>query len=186
MLFETKWWIFKQEEINFYEELSFMKWEEIIEDNFEKEINTYYLLDLHKELFWNLYSWAWNIRNIEVSFWWKEWVPYYLIRQELEKLFWDINFRIKNKDDIIEVITEFEYRFICIHPFINTNWRMSRLLTYQIILQYWYRWKPNVYDNRNKRERYLNAMKEFDMWNKEELKQIIKEYLTNFTLIWVN
>lgn len=186
-LFETKLWNLKKNELDIKEQESFNNWEEIVIWTKRQELNVEYLLDLHKFMFQDLYDWAWKLRNIEVSFWWKEWTKFYLIESELKSLFNNFEYRfnfIKNEEELIEFLVDFEYQFICIHPFNNTNWRISRLLSYKYVLKFWYYWRPNVYDNRERRNEYIDAIKECDKWNKEKLKWILKNYLTNFKFIW--
>lgn len=186
-LFETKLWNLKKYELDIKEQESFNNWEEIVIWTKRQELNVEYLLDLHKFMFQDLYDWAWKLRNIEVSFWWKEWTKFYLIETELKTLFDNFEYRfqfVKNEEDLIEFLVDFEYQFICIHPFNNTNWRISRLLSYKYVLKFWYYWKPNVYDNRERRNEYIDAIKECDKWNKEKLKWILKNYLTNFKFVW--
>lgn len=183
---ETIKWFKNKTEIDEIEQTCFSFWEEIILKEFKEELSIDYILNLHKRIFWNIYSWAWKFRNIQVIFWDKTWTEPYNIRMELLNLLEDLKVWKKSKMNIIDIILNFEYRFILIHPFQNTNWRFARLLVYKLILEDWYYWKPNIYNNRESRNEYLEAMVEMDKWFNNKLKQIMVNYLNNFEKIWNN
>ena len=186
---ETLQWIKTQEELNLLEFDALFDWEIDIEDielNVQA-INTEFLLFLHKSMFWEIYSWAWQIRSIEIQFWEKEWTKPHLIRHELEILFSNLEFRIKHINkrsltELVDLITDFEYQFISIHPFQNTNWRMSRFLSKVILTKLWFATDNNTYSNRENRVEYLDAIKSYDIWEEDKLKSIIKLYLQKIVL----
>jgi len=96
-------------------------------------------------------------------------------------LFNDLNYKLNNFDadnleELVKLLAWFEYRFIFIHPFQNTNGRMGRLLTNYILIKLGY---PILdYSNRSEnRSSYITAMQEADEKDFENLELFIASEL---------
>ncbi len=84
-----------------------------------------WLLQLHLEMFGDVWDWAGKIRQIELSIG----VKAYTVSTELKNLVDDFAFWEENKNfDVIETASRLHHRAVQIHPFQNGNGRWSRML----------------------------------------------------------
>jgi cell filamentation protein len=183
---ETKLWFKIKKELDELELEAFVKWRFFLDDvDFTKqEIDLDFVLNLHRFLFSDLYIWAGEFRKVDVKFWDKEWEKPFRIRESLIILFDDIDFNLKNLDignkrELAKTLASFEYRFILIHPFLNTNGRFARLLINAYLISLWYN-NTIEYSTLTDRENYLKNMRDYDNWNKEWLENLIYNLI-----IWI-
>ncbi len=84
-----------------------------------------WLLQLHKDMFGDVWDWAGKLRQVELSIG----VKAYMLPMELKKLVDDLEFWDKNKSfDVVEIASRLHHRAVQIHPFKNGNGRWSRML----------------------------------------------------------
>lgn len=122
-----------------------------------------WLLELHKEMFGNVWDWAGKLRHIELSIG----IKAYLVSTELKKLSDDILFWDKNKSfDVYEIATRIHHRAVQIHPFKNGNGRWSRMLANIYLRQKGLMpvmWQEDLLAQENpKRSEYIQALKKAD------------------------
>lgn len=122
-----------------------------------------WLLELHREMFGNVWEWAGKLRQCELSIG----IKAYLISTELKKLVDDIEYWDKNKTfDTIEIATRIHHRAVQIHPFQNGNGRWSRMLANIYLRQNGLmpvRWQEDLLAKENpNRTEYIKALKKAD------------------------
>lgn len=122
-----------------------------------------WLLELHTEMFGNVWDWAGKLRHIELSIG----IKAYLVSTELKKLSDDILFWDKNKSfDVYEIATRIHHRAVQIHPFQNGNGRWSRMLANIYLRQKGLMpvmWQEDLLAQENpKRSEYIQALKKAD------------------------
>lgn len=122
-----------------------------------------WMLDLHKEMFGNVWDWAGKLRQVELSIG----IKAYLVPIELKKLCDDIEYWDKNKTyDIYELVARMHHRAVQIHPFQNGNGRWGRMLANIYLRQHGkmpVRWQENMLAKENpKRNEYIAALKKAD------------------------
>ena len=122
-----------------------------------------WLLELHTEMFGNVWEWAGKLRQCELSIGIKD----YLISTELKKLVDDIAYWNKHKTfDTIEIATRIHHRVVQIHPFQNGNGRWSRMLANIYLRQNGFmpvQWQEDLLAKENpNRTKYIQALKKAD------------------------
>lgn len=134
-----------------------------------------WLLDLHSEMFGNVWDWAGKLRKVELSIG----IKAYLVPMELKKLSDDIIFWDKHKTyDTYETATRIHHRAVQIHPFKNGNGRWSRMLA-NIYLRLKglmpVKWQENLLASENpKRNEYIKALKKADKSDYTDLIEMHK------------
>ena len=109
---------------------------------------------------------AWNYRKIQCYISWESEVP--PEAKEIPKLIKElILWYKKNKNSMHKslFVSEFHYKFVKIHPFIDWNGRTIRILLNIILMKYWY---PMVIVSPVRRWEYissLNSSSNFDKFN---------------------
>lgn len=122
-----------------------------------------WMMDLHKEMFGDVWEWAGQLRKIELSIG----IKAYLVPMELKKLCDDIEFWEKNKTyDVFETAARIHHRAVQIHPFQNGNGRWSRMLANIYLRQHGKMpvlWQEDLLAAENpKRDEYIKALKKAD------------------------
>lgn len=122
-----------------------------------------WLLELHEEMFGDIWEWAGKLRQTELSIG----IKAYLLSTELKKLVDDIEYWNKNKTfDIIETASRIHHRAVQIHPFQNGNGRWSRMLANIYLRQNGLmpvRWQEDLLAKENpNRTKYIEALKKAD------------------------
>lgn len=130
------------------------------------------MLDLHEEMFGDVWEWAGKLRKIELSIG----IKAYQVGIELKKLCDDIEYWQKYKTyDIFELATRIHHRAVQIHPFQNGNGRWSRMLANIYLRQNGempVRWQEDLLASENpKRSEYIEALK---MADNGDFKALIK------------
>ncbi len=134
-----------------------------------------WLLELHTEMFGNVWDWAGKLRHIELSIG----IKAYLVSTELKKLSDDILFWDKNKSfDVYEIATRIHHRAVQIHPFQNGNGRWSRMLANIYLRQKGLMpvmWQEDLLAQENpKRGEYIQALKKADNRDYSDLIEMHK------------
>ena len=122
-----------------------------------------WLLELHSEMFGEVWEWAGKLRQCELSIG----IKAYLISTELKKLVDDIEYWHKHKTfNTIEIATRIHHRAVQIHPFQNGNGRWSRMLANIYLRQNGLmpvRWQEDLLAKENpNRTAYIQALKKAD------------------------
>ncbi|MDD5157246.1 mobile mystery protein B [Sulfurimonas sp.] len=122
-----------------------------------------WMMDLHKEMFGDVWEWAGQLRKIELSIG----IKAYLVPMELKKLCDDIAYWEKNKTyDVFEAAARIHHRAVQIHPFQNGNGRWSRMLANIYLRQHGkmpVRWQEDLLASENpKRNEYIEALRKAD------------------------
>ncbi len=119
-------YISTQEELNKLERKNIIEAEKWLSKKKTVSLNVSFILNVHKKMFENVWTWAGKIRTSDksIGIFWQN------ITVELSKLLDDtqywINESIYNWD---ELAIRFHHRLISIHPFSNGNGRHARLVT---------------------------------------------------------
>lgn len=122
-----------------------------------------WLLQLHFEMFGDVWDWAGKIRTVELSIG----IKAYMIRGELKKLVDDLAFWEEHKTfDIAEISSRIHHRAVWIHPFKNGNGRWSRMLANIYLKQNGLeptKWNEKLLSKDNPhRDDYIQALKKAD------------------------
>ncbi len=122
-----------------------------------------WFLQLHREMFGDVWDWAGKIRQIELSIG----VKAYLVNTELKKLIEDLIFWEEHKSfDVVEMAARIHHRAVRIHPFMNGNGRWSRMLANIYLKQNGLqptRWNEDLLAKTNShRDDYIKALKRAD------------------------
>lgn len=122
-----------------------------------------WFLDLHKEMFGDVWDWAGKLRQVELSIG----VKAYLVSTELKNLVDDLEYWHKNKSfDVIEIASRIHHRAVQIHPFKNGNGRWSRMLANIYLKQNGLsptKWNENLLSKENPhRDDYIESLKKAD------------------------
>ncbi len=134
-----------------------------------------WMMDLHEEMFGDVWKWAGVLRQVELSIG----VKAYLVPMELKNLCDDIAYWNKNRTfDIYESATRIHHRAVQIHPFKNGNGRWSRMLANIYLRQHDkmpVRWQEDLLAKENpKRSDYIKALKMADNGDYKELIEMHK------------
>lgn len=132
-----------------------------------------WMMDLHNEMFGDVWDWAGKLRKIELSIG----IKAYLVPMELKKLCEDIAYWDKNKTfDVFETATRIHHRAVQIHPFQNGNGRWSRMLANIYLRQnnkMPVRWQDDLLAKENpKRSEYIEALKKADDGDYKDLIEL--------------
>ena len=134
-----------------------------------------WMMDLHEEMFGNVWDWAGKLRKIELSIG----IKAYLVPMELKNLCDDISYWNKNKTfDVFETAARIHHRAVQIHPFQNGNGRWSRMLANIYLRQHGkmpVRWQEDLLAKENpKRSEYIQALKKADNSDYKDLIEMHK------------
>ncbi len=129
-----------------------------------------WLLQLHEEMFGNVWDWAGKLRQVELSIG----IKAYLVPTELKKLSDDITYWDKKKVfDVYETASRLHHRAVQIHPFKNGNGRWSRMLANIYLRQHGLmpvKWQEDLLSKENpKRDEYIQALKKADRSDYKDL-----------------
>ncbi len=140
-----------------------ISWKESSNFSTSNVLTVDFIKSVHRRMFKNVWRWAGDFRvtNKNIG------VPYYLIRQDLQKLLDDCSFWINNgiyPPD--EIAIRFKHRLVSIHLFPNGNGRHSRLMG-EILLkaiapEQVFTWGSKTLRSGEDRIKYLQALKAAD------------------------
>jgi len=126
-------------------------------------LNEKFILDLHKQMFAQVWRWAGNFRQTERNLG----IPFYEIPSALRQLLDDtkawIDYKSYSPD---EIAVRFHHRLVQIHPFANGNGRHSRLMADLLVMELGrerFSWgRANLQAVGDVRGRYIMALKAAD------------------------
>lgn len=161
---------------------------------YSQDITPILILKLHQEAFGGIFpDWAGRFRLIRVEFSGKETTLPHQIPELIVNLCADLKERlrhlnIKNKkfiEEVVKLLAWFQHRFVWIHPFLDYNGRVARMLTIFILLKLGLPPVEIKAETGLDRKRYLGAMYSADEGNYEKLENLIgkalNESLTKIT-----
>lgn len=124
-------WITNRAELNELKTKGIIDAELWLLTNKKNILNETFIKTLHKKMFGNIWKWAGKFRNTERNIG----VAPYQIQPNLKVLFEDINYWIDNKTfSQKEIAVRFHHRLVAIHPFVNGNGRISRIMA-ELLMQ---------------------------------------------------
>lgn len=178
---ETKLGLLNHDDLNIHEAYALEKtWKYLLDHNSEK-LDLLLVNQSHKHGFDSLYDWAGQFRRTTPMVGQLQVPEPHQLTELLKRLFDDLDYKIQNLDkdnidEVINLLTWFEYKFIWIHPYTNTNGRMARLLSNFILIKLGY--PPLQYANRSAdRKKYIEAMHKADDNDFEQLENFIADEL---------
>ncbi|RYZ92157.1 MAG: mobile mystery protein B [Proteobacteria bacterium] len=117
--------------------------------------------NLHRELFYKVWTWAGKTRRTELQN--EEFFKVFRIEDELKKLQGDAKFWFDETEmSTGEGLARFHERMLTIHPFPNGNGRFTRVLSSHICSRYNLpipTWGQQYVDQNSRRDTYINAVK---------------------------
>lgn len=130
-------------------------------------------LQLHFEMFGDVWDWAGKLRQVELSIG----VKAYLVLIEVKNLVDDLAYWDKNKTfDVIEIASRLHHRAVQIHPFKNGNGRWSRMLANIYLKQNGLeptKWNEDLLSKENPhRDDYIEALRKADNGDYRSLIQL--------------
>lgn len=122
-----------------------------------------WMMELHEEMFGEVWEWAGKFRKIELSIG----IQAYRVPMELKNMCDDVEYWGKNKTyNVFEIAARMHHRAVQIHPFQNGNGRWSRMLANIYLRQHGkmpVRWQEDLLAKENpKRSEYISALKKAD------------------------
>lgn len=132
---------------------------------------------LHNEMFGDVWSWAGEIRKVELNLG----SPAYQVETQLQELLDDLAYWPESGMALIEQATRLHHRAVAIHPFLNGNGRWSRMLAniwlarHESPLVYW----PTDLDHASEyRQAYLSAIRKADDHDYGDLLELHRRFST--------
>ncbi len=176
--------VYTIDEIYFYEAKNItkatLKYLSFVPDKKIAPFTFEWLLQLHYEMFNDVWEWAGKLRKVELSIG----VKAYLVSTELKKLVDDLEFWEENKSfSVVEIASRIHHRAVQIHPFLNGNGRWSRMLANIYLKQNGLqptKWNENLLSQENiHRDDYIQALKSADLGDYRELIELQSNTLNN-------
>ena len=133
--------------------------------------DTQFLQKLHKEMFYNVWSWAGEFRTTQTSIG----IEAVQIRQALYQLIDDLKFW-QTSWHYEETAVRLHYSLVKIHPFLNGNGRWARLATDIWLLSIGkdvLEWGGNITDEGKSRSEYISALQEADTKGYDRLHEFM-------------
>ncbi len=167
-------WITNRAELNELETKGIIDAEIWLLTNKKNILNENFIKTLHKKMFGNIWKWAGKFRTTERNIG----VAPYQIQPDLKVLFDDINYWIANKTfSQKEIAVRFHHRLVAIHPFVNGNGRISRIMA-DLLMQNFglpkFSWgNYNLSEISEIRKKYVSALKLADKGDYSELIKFI-------------
>ncbi len=132
-----------------------------------------WFLELHREMFGDVWEWAGKIRQVELSIG----VKAYLVSTELKKLVDDLSYWNEHKSfGVVEIAARLHHRAVRIHPFQNGNGRWSRMLANIYLKQNGLnptQWNEDLLSKENPhRDDYISALKLADGGDYSQLAKL--------------
>lgn len=122
-----------------------------------------WMLQLHYEMFGDVWEWAGKLRQVELSIG----VKAYIVSTEMRKLVDDLKYWEEHQTfNVPEISARIHHRAVQIHPFINGNGRWSRMLANIYLKQNGLtpiQWNETLLAKENpQRDMYIQALKNAD------------------------
>ena len=148
-----------------------------------EELSASLILSIHKTAFGQLYDWAGKWRNKEVAVGSFIPPPPSAVPNLMYQLLDEINYKmplLSDKEQLVELLAFVHHRFVFIHPFNNGNGRTARLFTNLLAMLNGYKPLQLYHREGEDRKKYIEAIREGDRNNLENLKQLIFSELETF------
>lgn len=142
---------------------------------------------LHKVAFgWIFPNWAGKYRKVQVTFSGKEAFSYSQLPELVVNLCLDLRERMKRLPksgedvfivEVVKLLAWFQHKFVLIHPFLDYNGRIARMLTILILLKLDLPPMELKADTKIDRKRYIKALQDADGGNFSALESLISQSL---------
>ena len=150
-------------------------------------ISPQFICRLHGVAFgWIFPTWAGKYRKVQVTFSGKEAVSYHQLPELVVNLCLDLRERIKRLPkpeedvfivEVVKLLAWFQHKFVLIHPFLDYNGRIARMLTILILLKLNLPPMELKADTKTDRKRYIKALQDADAGNLITLESLISQAL---------
>lgn len=136
---------------------------------------------------WIFPKWAGKYRKVQVTVSGKETPPFYQLLELTTNLCADLKERLKHlpepKSDnfiveVVKLVSWFQHQFVFIHPFLDYNGRIGRMLTVLLLLKLGLPPIEIKAETDSDRKRYINSLKEADKGDFSSLENIISQALS--------
>ena len=138
-----------------------------------------WLMQLHHEMFGDVWKWAGKARKTEKSVG----VKPYLIGQEIHRFEKELQEWEKNKMAIVEIAARIHHRLVQIHPFENGNGRWARMVTNVYLRKRGFepiQWpEEQMFIANEFREKYIKALKAADVHDYLSFIELHRQFLKN-------
>lgn len=132
-----------------------------------------FVLKLHQHLFGDVWNWAGTYRRTEKNIG----IDPFQIPSELYKLLDNTHFWISASTyPWYEILARFHHRFVQIHPFVNGNGRVARILVEHLCLKHGNpipNWRSDIQEPDKRRKLYLDALRRADLHHFDLLTQFL-------------
>ena len=167
-------WITNRSELNELETKGIIEAELWLLTNKKNILNETFIKSLHKKMFGKIWKWAGKFRITERNIG----VAPYQIQPNLKVLFDDVNYWISNKTfSEKEIAVRFHHRLVAIHPFVNGNGRISRIMADLLMQRFGlqkFSWgKCNLSEISNVRKKYVAALQLADKGDYSKLLEFV-------------
>jgi len=187
---QTKFGILPRDEVIKLEVQGTKKGLQILQMMAEKEelLNLDFIKKIHEECFEDiLLNDAGKFRSIQVTYSSKEAPLFTRIPEMLHNLCEDIEYALSNLpapesedyiSNLVQVLAQFQHRFVLIHPFVDYNGRMTRLMTNYILMRLKLPIVEIKVENDVGRKAYISALQKADEGDYRDFENTIAEALT--------
>lgn len=167
-------WITNRAELNELETKGIIEAELWLLTNKKNILNETFIKSLHKKMFGKIWKWAGKFRITERNIG----VAPYQIQPNLKVLFDDVNYWINNKTfSEKEIAVRFHHRLVSIHPFVNGNGRISRIMADLLMQRFGlqkFSWgNCNLSEISNVRKKYVTALQFADKGDYSKLLEFV-------------
>ncbi len=159
----------------------------LIDEGGEIEITPVLIVELHAICFkWIFPEWAGKYRVVQVTYSGKEAPKYFQIPQLVKNICDDLKVRLENlpsrseEEFVVEAIgvaAWFQHQFVHIHPFLDYNGRLARMLTSLLFLKLKLPPSEIHVETEIDRQRYLEALRSGDSGDMSDLEELIEQAL---------
>lgn len=147
----------------------------------DTEIDVWLVLELHRIAFGELYHWAGKWRNSQVVVGNLLPPPASEIPMLMYQVMEEAHFKrgqVQNDDDVVQLLAYVHHRLAQIHPFVNGNGRISRLVMNAFAVQCGYAPIGLYHREGESRVTYIQAMRQADAHDFSLLHRLIHRELT--------
>ena len=160
--------------------------QKIAED--QRPLSADFINQIHKDCFEDiLQNDAGKFRTIQVTYSSKEAPHFSKIPEMIHNLCKDIEYTLANLPSqesehyiskLVQILAQFQHRFVVVHPFVDYNGRMARMLTNYILMRLKLPIIEIKIEDEADRKAYISALQKADEGDYRNIENIIAESLT--------
>lgn len=160
----------------------------LVSKNKNIKITPELICKLHKVSFaWIFPKWAGKYRKVQVTISGKETPPFYQLPEFITNLCADLKKRLKHLPEpqsdnfiveVVKLVSWVQHRFVFIHPFLDYNGRIGRMLTVLLLLELGLPPIEIKAETTSDRKRYINSLQKADNGDFSSLENIISQALS--------